>query len=438
MITAYRFGGYTLTARTRELRRGDTPIAISPRAFDCLAYLCAHRDRAVGKDELVAAIWERVDVSDTQLGQIVLRARRAVDDDGQAQTVIRTVSRFGYRWVAAVEIDEVEPCASRPPATEETPVEAEPEAALPIETRATTVTEPVARSRSRHPALAFAIGVAAVVAVALAWRLVPSARHLVIPTQGATSAVVLPFRVAAGASDTWLRLGAMDLVADRLRLGGLAVPPSETTVAVIEDTRDGSSTSTSAIRRVAPGALVFDGEIARAYDSWTVSLHALAADGASLSVASTKNDALDAARDASDRLLGRLGRSHASMAPLADAVQERLQRAQAALLANDLDTARAILVGDPALARSEPELGYRLAMVDFRAGEYARAGASLTPLIADAHDPAFRARALDGRGAVRIREDDFAGAEADYDAAIALLQDSGNAAELGRALTGRG
>jgi len=65
MITAYRFGDYTLTASTRELRRGDTPIAISPRAFDCLAYLVAHRDRAVGKDELVAAIWESVDVSDT-------------------------------------------------------------------------------------------------------------------------------------------------------------------------------------------------------------------------------------------------------------------------------------------------------------------------------------------------------------------------------------
>src|SRR6185312_17139164 len=78
------------------------PIAVSPRAFDCLAYLIEHRDRAVGKDELVAAIWERVDVSDTQLGQTVLRARRAVDDDGQTQTVIRTVSRFGYRWVADV------------------------------------------------------------------------------------------------------------------------------------------------------------------------------------------------------------------------------------------------------------------------------------------------------------------------------------------------
>ena len=39
---------------------------------------------------------------------------------------------------------------------------------------------------------------------------------------------------------------------------------------------------------------------------------------------------------------------------------------------------------------------------------------------------------------MRIRQDNFAGAEADYDTAIALLQDSGNAAELGRALTGRG
>src|SRR3954468_19862196 len=113
MTTAtYRFGDFTLTASTRELKRGDTPVAVSPRAFDCLAYLIEHRDRAVGKDELVAAIWERVDVSDTQLGQTVLRARRAVNDDGQAQTVIRTVSRFGYRWVADVAIESRAPVAA--------------------------------------------------------------------------------------------------------------------------------------------------------------------------------------------------------------------------------------------------------------------------------------------------------------------------------------
>src|SRR6185312_3766951 len=127
MMPAYRFGDFTLTARTRELRRGDTPIAISPRAFDCLAYLIEHRDRAVGKDELVAAVWERVDVSDTQLGQTVLRARRAVNDDGQAQNVIKTVSRFGYRWVADVALVGDRDVVSAEPAHVEAPALAAPE-----------------------------------------------------------------------------------------------------------------------------------------------------------------------------------------------------------------------------------------------------------------------------------------------------------------------
>src|SRR5262249_12432407 len=124
----------------------------------------------------------------------------------------------------------------------------------------------------------FAIAAGASFAILLAARFAVSTHPLSIPSPGATTAVVLPFRVAAAASDTWLRLGAMDLVADRLRAGGLAVPPSETTVAVIQDTHDG--TSTAAIRRVTPAALVVDGEIARANGTWTVSLHTLAADGA--------------------------------------------------------------------------------------------------------------------------------------------------------------
>ena len=74
------------------------------RTFECLEHLIAHRDRAVGRDELVAAIFGRTNVSDAQLGQVVLRARRAVDDDGNAQRVIRTIPGYGYRWVADVRV----------------------------------------------------------------------------------------------------------------------------------------------------------------------------------------------------------------------------------------------------------------------------------------------------------------------------------------------
>ncbi len=441
MMPAYRFGDFTLTASTRELKRGDTPVAISPRAFDCLAYLIEHRDRAVGKDELVAAVWERVDVSDTQLGQTVLRARRAVNDDGQAQNVIRTVSRFGYRWVADVALvaddrlareESAHPVAA-PRASEDAPASAAPD------TNDAAPSEPAHRSqRWLAPALAFA---AIVIAAAILWiSRTPPTHTPTLATAPYGSAVVLPMRIDA--DEAWLRLGAMDLVAERLRAGGLAVPPSENTVAVLQNLPAGSDAD-AAIRRVAPNALIINGDIAHAGTTWRVALRAVADDGTTLTAESSGADSLAATREATLRLLGRLGRARPPDPPYATGVGERLARAQAAMLANDLDGARAILISDPDLAHAEPELGYRLAMVDFRAGEYARAEASLTSLLSEpaANDPAnigFRARVLDGRGAVRIRQDNYAGAEKDYDAALALLQDRNDAAETGRALTGRG
>jgi DNA-binding winged helix-turn-helix (wHTH) protein/tetratricopeptide (TPR) repeat protein len=435
MMPAYRFGDFTLTASTRELKRGDAPVAISPRAFDCLAYLLEHRDRAVGKDELVAAVWERVDVSDTQLGQTVLRARRAVNDDGQAQNVIKTVSRFGYRWVADVALVSDRDNAPTEHATAEAPQS---------QIAPTQIAPTPPRTHRLLTRIAAMLAIAAVViGAAIVWT--PRTWLSRMPTLSTApygSAVVLPMHVASESTDTWLRLGAMDLVAERLRAGGLAVPPSENTVAVLQNLPDGGD-ATTAVRRVAPNALIVDGDIAQTGNAWHVSLRAVADDGTTLTAESAKDDALGATREAVARLLGHLGRSRPPEPPYAAGVGERLARAEAAMLSNDLDAARAILVSDPALAHAEPELGYRLAMIDFRAGEYARAEAAYTSLLAEpaTNDPAnagFHARVLDGRGAVRIRQDNYTGAEQDYDAALALLADRNDAAETGRALTGRG
>jgi DNA-binding winged helix-turn-helix (wHTH) protein len=103
----YRFGHYSVDPATRELRAAGELVALSPTLFDCLAWLIEHRDRAVGRDELVAAVWGKSDIADTQLVQAILKARRAVGDTGEEQRAIRTIPRFGYRWVAATE---VEPC----------------------------------------------------------------------------------------------------------------------------------------------------------------------------------------------------------------------------------------------------------------------------------------------------------------------------------------
>lgn len=114
VTSVYRFGGFELDCRARELSRDGTPVVMPARCYECLQVLIERRERAVSRDELVGAIFGRHNVSDAQLGQVILRARRVVGDDGQAQHMIRTVPRFGFRWVAETSAVEASPLAQAP------------------------------------------------------------------------------------------------------------------------------------------------------------------------------------------------------------------------------------------------------------------------------------------------------------------------------------
>jgi pimeloyl-ACP methyl ester carboxylesterase/DNA-binding winged helix-turn-helix (wHTH) protein len=94
-----RFGNYELDGERRELRRGATLVHVEPQVFDLLAYLIAHRDSVVSRDQMVEAVWEGRSVSDVTLNSRVNAARRAIGDDGKNQTLIRTVPRRGFRFV---------------------------------------------------------------------------------------------------------------------------------------------------------------------------------------------------------------------------------------------------------------------------------------------------------------------------------------------------
>lgn len=102
--SAYRFGDFRLVPARRQLWRADRQVSIQPKVFDTLVYLIQHRDRAVGRDELVAAVWGRTDLSDNIVCQIIGRARQLVGDSGEAQHSIQTVPRFGYHWVRDVDV----------------------------------------------------------------------------------------------------------------------------------------------------------------------------------------------------------------------------------------------------------------------------------------------------------------------------------------------
>src|SRR5262249_15366060 len=110
---AYRFGRFVLDCDTRELRRDGAEIRVSPKAFELLAMLVRNRTRAVSKAELLEKLWPSTFVEETNLASLAAEIRRALADDASAPAFLRTIHRFGYRFVS--EVAESEPAlAGRP------------------------------------------------------------------------------------------------------------------------------------------------------------------------------------------------------------------------------------------------------------------------------------------------------------------------------------
>lgn len=112
----YRFGEYRLCIGTRELVHLCTPgdqlckrvlIEVEAKPFVLLAYLIEHRDRAVSKIELQRVLWDMRPLSDSVLSRCVMKARQALDDDGERQTYIRTIRGFGYRFTSEVSVETI-------------------------------------------------------------------------------------------------------------------------------------------------------------------------------------------------------------------------------------------------------------------------------------------------------------------------------------------
>jgi DNA-binding winged helix-turn-helix (wHTH) protein len=95
------FGPFTLDSETRQLRRADVDIHLSPKAFDLLALLLERRPAVVTKSEVQERLWPSTFVEDANLSVLVADIRRALDDDPKAPTFIRTVHGRGYAFSGA-------------------------------------------------------------------------------------------------------------------------------------------------------------------------------------------------------------------------------------------------------------------------------------------------------------------------------------------------
>ena len=95
-----QFERYILDLDRACLMLGESEIALRPKTFAVLRYLVDNHTRLVSKDELFAAVWPDLAVTDDALVQSVGELRRAFGSDGPR--LIKTMPRRGYRFESDV------------------------------------------------------------------------------------------------------------------------------------------------------------------------------------------------------------------------------------------------------------------------------------------------------------------------------------------------
>src|SRR5262245_6435520 len=97
-----QFGSYVLDLDRGCLLLSDNEIALRPKTFAILRHLVQNSGRLVSKDELFAAVWPNLSITDDVLVQSIGELRRALGEDGPR--LVKTVPRRGYRFETPVSV----------------------------------------------------------------------------------------------------------------------------------------------------------------------------------------------------------------------------------------------------------------------------------------------------------------------------------------------
>ena len=177
-----RFNDCEFDPGRRELRRNGELVPLEPRVFALLLYLIEQRHQAVDKDEIQATVWAGMIVSETALARAIMKARRAVGDSADTQTVIRTVHGHGYQFIAT-----------------------------PVREENTATEAPDRESRSMLPrALAAAVFAIVIALLGFAWYLWPGKP----PTEAVHLAIMPVENLTDDSEYDWTRLGLMGFATD--------------------------------------------------------------------------------------------------------------------------------------------------------------------------------------------------------------------------------
>jgi DNA-binding winged helix-turn-helix (wHTH) protein len=95
----YRFDDFELDVQSLRFTASGENCPLEPKSFRLLQFLIENPGRTVSKEEIVAAVWTGIFVSDNSVTRAVTQIRKALHDDAKEPRYIATVPTVGYRFI---------------------------------------------------------------------------------------------------------------------------------------------------------------------------------------------------------------------------------------------------------------------------------------------------------------------------------------------------
>ncbi|UCE89962.1 MAG: winged helix-turn-helix domain-containing protein, partial [Pseudomonadota bacterium] len=219
---SFQVGDWTVEPGNGRLRRGDVEVKLEPRVMDLLVCLARRPGEVITREELEASVWSGSVVGYDALTSAMIKLRRAFGDNSRHPRVIETVSKKGYRLIAAVS-----ECR---PAADDAPVQIP---AAPLQSR----TSPWS---SATRAIAVFVGLVALAYFLATASRVSTPKHFESPRVDKPSLVVLPFvNMSNDPGEEYFSDGITDdLITDLSKFSGLFVVARRTAFAYKQRTMD--------------------------------------------------------------------------------------------------------------------------------------------------------------------------------------------------------
>lgn len=92
----HQFSGLSIHEQTREVKRNERQIDLTPREYDLLLHLLKHPNQVLSREQLLNAVWGYDYFGDTNVVDVYIRyVRKKIEREGEG-TLIQTVRGVGY------------------------------------------------------------------------------------------------------------------------------------------------------------------------------------------------------------------------------------------------------------------------------------------------------------------------------------------------------